>query len=719
MRPLLLLLFLTLTGPAMAQQRVIALDTLPKSGKLVLEKGWRWHAGDDRAWANPAIDDSRWDSLRPTRKLENLDTVRKQAIGWLRLRFSVDGALANSQLTMNVYQAGASEIYLDGRLIQQYGTVSRYASGQVSYTPTDYEWSPLTLTTPGPHVLAVRWSFHKPAWYVPIDRAISLPMFEATLRPAATLMEKVALPEAQDIRNPLVIGVFGMLSAVQLLYYLYRRQPVNLYFGLTTLFFTLGRCISLVRSFQPDLVTKSWLSFLSSLCLLLYVIYLCATFMVFMNKRLNRTFWLFTAISMLATLIDQFTELAFVPELLLAGGLGGLFVHLLVTTTTALRTQRTNARLVLNCLLFIASVILCMIVITAIIGTRNPLLGLIGPVSGMIINLTIPLTLAVILARENAQTNRDLEARLKDVEKLSEEKESILTHQKDTLEQEVAQRTATLNKSLQELRNTQTQLVQREKMASLGELTAGIAHEIQNPLNFVNNFADVSGELIAELRQEQTRPDRDPGLEAELLTDIEQNVSKIGHHGVRAASIVRGMLEHARTSTGERQPTDLNALADEYMRLSYHGLRAKDKHGSTGRSNATLVTDFDRSLTPISVISQDIGRVLLNLFNNAFYAVQEKAKTAPESYKPTVSVSTKQTDVGVEIRVSDNGNGIPLALQRKIFQPFFTTKPTGEGTGLGLSLSFDIITKGHGGSLTVDTCPGQFTTFIIRLPANL
>ncbi|MBO0933619.1 two-component sensor histidine kinase [Fibrella sp. HMF5036] len=347
-------------------------------------------------------------------------------------------------------------------------------------------------------------------------------------------------------------------------------------------------------------------------------------------------------------------------------------------------------------------------------GRDSESLQLAGNVATVIISLTVPLTMAVILARENAQTNRDLKARLKDVEKLSEEKEAILKDQKATLEKEVAQRTATLNRSLQELRNTQTQLVQREKMASLGELTAGIAHEIQNPLNFVNNFAEVSSELISELRQEQIRPtpERDPGLEAELLTDIEQNVSKIGHHGGRAASIVRGMLEHARTSTGERQPTDLNALADEYMRLSYHGLRAKDK-----RFNATLITEFDSDLSPVSVVSQDMGRVLLNLFNNAFYAVLEKTKQAPEGYKPLVSVRTKQTELGVEIRVHDNGCGIPQHLQRKIFQPFFTTKPTGQGTGLGLSLSFDIITKGHGGTLSVETKPSEYTTFIILLPA--
>ena len=715
MRLLPLLIFLVLTTVTVAQAQVLKLDTLPKSGWIMLEEEWRWHSGDNRAWASTAFNDSRWDSIRPARPLNMLGKPVTNKVSWLRLRFSVDSLLLIRQLHLNVVQAGASEVYLDGQLLKRLGTVSTAAARQVSYSPTTYEWYPLGLIKPGQHVLAVRWAYHAPPWYIPLDRAANQPMFAATLRPGNTLMEAVALPKAKNMRSPLIIGVFLMLSAVQFLYYLYRRQRVNFYFGFTCLFFALGRSAASIRPFQTDLITTSWLAFLGGLCYMLYAIFLCATFHVFLNKRLTWVFWTLTAVVLTAFFIDHFTEQEIIPVLLLTAGLGGLFINLLIASVTALRTQQANARLVVTPLLIMIGVSVMMIAMALILRGRDLVtMELLGNAASLIIYLTIPLTLAVILARENAQTNRDLEARLKDVEKLSEEKESILKDQKATLEKEVAQRTATLNRSLAELRNTQTQLVQKEKMASLGELTAGIAHEIQNPLNFVNNFADVSGELIAELRQEQTRPptDRDPALEADLLTDIEQNVGKIGHHGGRAASIVRGMLEHARTSTGERQPSDLNALADEYLRLSYHGLRAKDK-----RFNATLITDFDPTLSPISVISQDMGRVLLNLFNNAFYAVLEKAKQAPEGYKPVVSVSTKQTEVGVEIQVHDNGNGIPQHLQRKIFQPFFTTKPTGEGTGLGLSLSFDIITKGHGGTLSVDTKPGEYTTFIILLPA--
>ena len=274
------------------------------------------------------------------------------------------------------------------------------------------------------------------------------------------------------------------------------------------------------------------------------------------------------------------------------------------------------------------------------------------------------------------------------------------------------QQTEELQQALDELQTTQAQLIQAEKMASLGELTAGIAHEIQNPLNFVNNFAEVSTELAQELAEERARPARDTALEAELLLDLKQNMQKITQHGQRAASIVRGMLEHSRASTGERVPTNLNALADEYLRLAYHGLRAKDK-----AFNATLKTDFAPDLGLVSVVPQDIGRVLLNLFTNAFYAVRQRQQAGEAGYAPTVSVRTERAGDEVVVQVQDNGTGIAEAVQQKIFQPFFTTKPAGEGTGLGLSLAHDIIAKGHGGALTVESQEGQGTEFTVRLPA--
>ena len=301
-----------------------------------------------------------------------------------------------------------------------------------------------------------------------------------------------------------------------------------------------------------------------------------------------------------------------------------------------------------------------------------------------------------------AEQRRISEAKKQELEYLVAERTAEITRQKDELQH-----------ALTELKATQAQLVHSEKMASLGELTAGIAHEIQNPLNFVNNFSEVSIELIDELNEEQTSPSRDPQLETELLQDLKQNLQKISHHGGRASSIVKGMLQHSRAGTGQRELTDLNALADEYLRLAYHGLRAKDKS-----FNATMKTDFDASLGQISMIPQDMGRVLLNLFTNAFYAVkQRQQQTGETTYQPTVTVTTRCADSQAVITVSDNGTGIPAPALQKIFQPFFTTKPTGEGTGLGLSMAFDIVTKGHAGTIAVDSKEGEGTTFDIHLPA--
>lgn len=309
---------------------------------------------------------------------------------------------------------------------------------------------------------------------------------------------------------------------------------------------------------------------------------------------------------------------------------------------------------------------------------------------------------ALQLEREQeAEQRRLIEAKKNELEYLVAERTAEITRQKEELEQTVL-----------ELKTTQHQLIQSEKMASLGELTAGIAHEIQNPLNFVNNFSEVSIELLDELTEEQARPERDPGLEADILNDLRLNLEKITHHGNRASSIVKGMLQHSRANNGQREPTDLNALADEYLRLAYHGLRAKDK-----TFNATLKTQFAPSLGLVSVVPQELGRVLLNLFTNAFYAMQQRQKQGEPGYQPILTVSTTRADGQAKIIVSDNGMGLPAAIQEKIFQPFFTTKPTGEGTGLGLSLSYDIIYKGHQGTITVDSEEGKGATFTILLPA--
>ncbi len=260
------------------------------------------------------------------------------------------------------------------------------------------------------------------------------------------------------------------------------------------------------------------------------------------------------------------------------------------------------------------------------------------------------------------------------------------------------------------MENTQSQLIQSEKMASLGELTAGIAHEIQNPMNFINNFSEVTTELVGEMCEELDKGDIEEAKD--ISKDIIQNLDKISHHGKRASSIVRGMLEHSRNNSGQKEFIDINVLADEYLRLAYHGLRAKDKS-----FNADFKTDLDETLPKVEIIPQDLGRVILNIINNAFFAVTsipEDQRT--EGYQPLVTVSTKNMGDQVLISIKDNGPGIPAELKDKIFQPFFTTKPTGKGTGLGLSLAYDIVTTGHGGAIELNTEPGEGTEFVIYIP---
>lgn len=293
-----------------------------------------------------------------------------------------------------------------------------------------------------------------------------------------------------------------------------------------------------------------------------------------------------------------------------------------------------------------------------------------------------------------AIARREIEERSND---LMVQQKQIITH-RDQLAQTV-----------NELKTTQQQLIQSEKLASLGEVTAGIAHEIQNPLNFVNNFSEVCIELIDEMKQELTN-----GFESEaaiIANNIKQNLEKILEHGKRADGIVKNMLLHSRSSSGEKQPTDINVLADEYLRMSYHGLRAKNKS-----FNSAMTTLYDERIPQLNIIRQDIGRVLLNLFNNAFYAVHQRQKKEGSQYTAEVRVSTVLNSQFAEVRVWDNGTGIPKALRDKILQPFFTTKPTGEGTGLGLSLSYDILVKGHGGKIDMQSKEGEYTEFIISIP---
>lgn len=329
-------------------------------------------------------------------------------------------------------------------------------------------------------------------------------------------------------------------------------------------------------------------------------------------------------------------------------------------------------------------------------------------ISGMVVLFASFLIVFIISQRKKLQYHKKLHV-------LHEQQQQILTQQNLLLEKRVEERTLDLviqknelQKSLRELNIAQLQLIQREKMASLGELTAGIAHEIQNPLNFVNNFSEISIELMDELRNELKNSGKEEAIA--IINNITENIERINHHGKRADGIVKGMLEHSKGISGQKELTDINKLADESLRISYSSTRAKDTSFT-----ASFETFLDDSVGEIFLVPQDIARVFLNLFNNAFYSVNEKRKLSDENFNPTVSVTTKRENNKIVIVIRDNGTGIPQKIVHKIFQPFFTTKPTGQGTGLGLSLSYSII-KAHGGEIKVESIPGESTELIIKLP---
>jgi signal transduction histidine kinase len=514
------------------------------------------------------------------------------------------------------------------------------------------------------------------------------------------------------------------------MFFFYSKGKENFYFALFTGSATLifGSEAYFQFSVQSDLLEIAIVMVIP----VLFASYVFFLYTVFF-KKMPRQFWPIVFIGILTSLVSgilfrsgfNFTYLlvSFVFILTLEG--------LRVTITAIVRKQRNAVVIGVGVAIFSISIVLVTytILFSGVISNVTLILIFIGFVS-------LPFSMLIYLARERAKTKSDLENRIVKVQELSEK---ALEHEKREAELKVEntrkevelQKAAELKSAYhnlevahENLKSTQSQLIQSEKMASLGQLTAGIAHEIQNPLNFVNNFSEVNKELLEELKEELAEGNRQLAAGSrqsveeklksaeEIANDVIGNEQKINHHGKRAESIVKGMLLHSRGNSGHKELVDINVLCDEYLRLSYHGFRAKDK--SFG---AEYKTDFDPNLPKINVVPQDIGRVLLNLINNAFYAVSEQNKLFQsselwKSYQPLVAVSTIKLDNRIQISVMDNGPGIPPEIKDKIFQPFFTTKPTGQGTGLGLSLAYDIV-KAHGGEIKVETKEGRGTTFTI------
>ncbi len=670
---------------------------------------WLYKVGDDTAWAKRDLDERGWKPGNLDDMPWNSKEIPAGSVVWFRLRIKNDSSFAQP-LIMRVYQIGASEIYLDGKLIHRFGKIGDSPGTSSFYNPSMDNFS-FPLQTDSAQVLAVRF-LNMPAGYPKylndIDNGFYIRIAKAD---DAERDYEHRTSDSYGYKIAIVFGATMLLSILFFSLYLYfRQQRINLFFALSTC------CLAIYLALEYTTInyhgSRPALSLPMALCGVGYVTLLLFSIYKTLGEPIRWQFWLFVTVGLLiipAGYLIKVNVLTLILAIFLSAD--GLRV-----TVKSFR-KKNNSGIIVILLSFMLN--FCYWILLLLdsfqVVTINELNSY-TPFAYFI----LPLSLAIYIGYLFGSASQSLRQKLLEVEQLSNEKQHLLATQNEMLEKQVSERTAALHQSLEELKSTQQQLIQSEKMASLGELTAGIAHEIQNPLNFVNNFSELSSELIDEMNAELDKADID---EAKIIaTDIKQNLEKINHHGKRADAIVKGMLQHSRSSTGQKEATDINALCDEYLRLSYHGLRAKDKS-----FNAILNTNFDESIGKINIIPQDMGRVIMNLLTNAFYAVNEKAKPATISqpaspnpqpkitYQPTVSISTKKTGNQILITINDNGNGIPQNIIDKIFQPFFTTKPTGQGTGLGLSLSYDIV-KAHGGELKVETKESGGTTFIIQLP---
>jgi two-component system, NtrC family, sensor kinase len=694
---LLLILLLNITPVVQPDQLFIASDSLfDNYGRLALgtRDGWRFHPGDNMNWADPDFDDSAWMFYTPMDLTEPIPDSLWDGYGWFRYRFAADSS-AYAIITHLLFETwGAAEVYLDGKLVNKYGVFSTNLQDERLYNIYGKIPAAIALLPAESHVLAVRYSYHKGKRFYKLLGKYSQG-FGFRIGLATDKLNQEIISEFNLWRAALYI--FGtMLFLILLLHgFLFVLVPAersNLYISIVVLLLFLHNLReSIYIFFEPDVLQTILVR-----NILFIMLFMAAFSMLpltissmfhqkprFLHKLL---IWMFPFIAL--------------ANFIISGPFPGFIVIIFIVSIVffsfpaLMKAWKSGQQGVW----FVAAGFLGSVV-SAVLFILHPSSPNYREVIYLILAYMTYTLIPIGLTAFMAIRFRDLFT---------------------GLEQKVRERTQKLKQSLDDLRSTQSQLIHSEKMASLGELTAGIAHEIQNPLNFVNNFSEVNSELIDELEEEAIK-----GNLEEVKTiakDIKENEQKINHHGKRADAIVKGMLQHSRTNSGVKELTDINALADEYLRLSYHGMRAKDKS-----FNAEYKKDFDPNLPKINIVPQDMGRVLLNLINNAFYAVHQRKKSLSgfenDTCKPTVTVSTRKKDNRIEITVKDNGNGIPEAIREKIFQPFFTTKPTGQGTGLGLSLAYDIV-KTHGGEIKMGTKSENLpidqtgTIFIIELPIN-
>ena len=711
--------------PAMTQTPEplhFALD--PETGGLRVNRPaeWAYHAGDHLKGASTDLNDSDWEFIKDT-SFDN-DYVPESGwtgIGWFRLQFTVDSSLVHTPMALYLSFQGAVEVYLNGQIIDTYGQVGPSVEEEISVI-SEFpipRFTPITFShADTSYVLAIRHSNFVAAPFHHIGSLLG--GFGITFSYPHWLTPALAGEIRQETAIQFAFTFFPIAFALifGLLYLFYPSDRQYLYFALLALSVAGMTYIDLELEFLTDSLDYwFWRRMLmlfnvSTIFLLLHTVH------ALFYETFPRQYYILTAAALIVGLLVVIYPFALFRFAIILGLI--VLAEIVRVVVREIRKGRSGAWIMgIGILLFIAGISYDLLLDLGLIEafgdvTNGYFLGFMGLLVAM----------AVYLGQRLAQTNRDLSAQIVSVQQLSEKnleqerraKEQEMEkfrleseNEKKQLELEKAKELEASYQALeaahQNLKTTQAQLIHSEKMASLGQMAAGIAHEIKNPLNFIGNFAQLNAELTEELISSK---DSEENID-ELLEDLHLNASKIVEHSRRANTIVTSMMQHASGAKTKHQPVNINQLVEEYINLAYHGMRAR-----ASGFNVTIATAFDERIEDIEAAPQEIGQVLINLFNNAFDAMMEKVLTGIEGYEPRLSVTTVKKEKNVEIRIANNGSGIPPDIRDHIFEPFFTTKPAGSGTGLGLSLSYDIVVNGHGGTLSMESEKGA--TFIIGLP---
>jgi len=716
MKPVKIVFFLLLLAVQFAKAQdtsvVVSVNMFDKFNDVLSlgnDNAWLFRPGNDSNWARPDIDTTGWIRMNPAELSKKYADKNGRVEGWFRIKLKFDSSLLHKVLWIDFTNWAATQFYIDGKLMATRGNTGDNGKPFEEYND-DVDPLSITFDSDTVHSFAIHVVGYL-SLFPPYD--LKYKLFSTDLfiidgpNPFTNLSKSIAV--IYSFFNTWFVTCAVLSLLFWLLAFQNRREKNLVLIALCTSFYTL---LSFGQLNTVAIGLAHYLSFyiyglIRDISTILVLFIIPVLLIRIFKRRLSRKLIIFLVTLFLLSLLPFFFDVSktmrtIIPIVLI---LSTLSISMYYTISSWKKLRGAQWAIVVG--LFFSLFMLCFLIAYLKTSMTPNFYGYFTLLSGFI--LSFPLSLLVYVSMRFKEIIREVTVNADKVVQLSEEKRIQAENQQQILQEEVKRQTAEIRHTLDNLKATQKQLIQSEKMASLGELTAGIAHEIQNPLNFVNNFSEVNSEMIDELKNELATGNLQ--LANEIADDIKSNEEKINHHGKRADAIVKSMLQHSRESSGKKEPTDINALCDEYLRLSYHGLRSKDKS-----FNAEIKTDFDPSIGKINVVSQDIGRMLLNLINNAFYAVNEQKNKNPISYQPTVSVTTMKSENRVTITVKDNGGDIPDAIKEKIFQPFFTTKPTGSGTGLGLSLSYDIV-KAHGGEIKVESTVNEWTKFIVQLPS--